>query len=600
MRRSWLTILLILGLASLLVLIGGLQYRWLSRISESDAEKARGRVSDQAERFAMDFNREIQSAYFNFQTGAESWRQQDWTEFNERYDFWRERTVYPDLISDFYFFESKPEAAPLKYDVALRTFAATELNPELSELRSRVAGEEVFRPVYEDMFSMVLPIHHDIEYKAERLFIRSRTIELPPKTDAPKEYGYLVIKLDPATIKDKLLPDLTAEYFGDGEFRAAVTDRAGAQVFQSISGGPADATAPLFELKPYLSILYGSKDLMSKIVGEKQRDVMMYSRVESRTFNSVESNGNKQSSVKIEVKKDGIPRTPEFGTITKRPDGPWNLHVKHSSGSLAAFSASTLRRNLSLGFGLLFLLAAALAVVVFSAHRVRRLAQRQVDFVSSVSHEFRTPLAVIYSAGENLADGVAKEDVQVSRYGNLIKSEGKKLTGMVEQILDFAGANSGRKKYHFVQSPVDEIVRSAIDECQPLLDAEGMSVVKYISDSLPPIHADGRALSQAIQNLIVNSVKYSSGEKWLHVRAENGDATIKISVEDRGIGISKTDLRQIFEPFYRSREVVDAQIHGNGLGLSLVKQIAEAHGGRVFASSEIGKGSVFTIELPAV
>jgi signal transduction histidine kinase len=151
-----------------------------------------------------------------------------------------------------------------------------------------------------------------------------------------------------------------------------------------------------------------------------------------------------------------------------------------------------------------------------------------------------------------------------------------------------------------VQSPVDEIVRSAIDECQPLLDAEGMSVVKYISDSLPPIHADGRALSQAIQNLIVNSVKYSSGEKWLHVRAENGDATIKISVEDRGIGISKTDLRQIFEPFYRSREVVDAQIHGNGLGLSLVKQIAEAHGGRVFASSEIGKGSVFTIELPAV
>jgi signal transduction histidine kinase len=93
-------------------------------------------------------------------------------------------------------------------------------------------------------------------------------------------------------------------------------------------------------------------------------------------------------------------------------------------------------------------------------------------------------------------------------------------------------------------------------------------------------------------------VKYRNGNNWLQVSAKNGDGAVKISVEDRGVGMSKSDLRKIFEPFYRSKDVVDAQIHGNGLGLAIVKQIAEAHGGRVTAESELGMGTKFTIEIP--
>ncbi|MDQ3372959.1 MAG: HAMP domain-containing histidine kinase, partial [Acidobacteriota bacterium] len=218
----------------------------------------------------------------------------------------------------------------------------------------------------------------------------------------------------------------------------------------------------------------------------------------------------------------------------------------------------------------------------------------------AVSHEFRTPLAVIYSAGENLTDGVVGSKAQVTKYGNLIKREGKKLSQMVEQILEFAGARSGKRKYDFRETDVKDIVENSLKECHSLIIERNFKVEKEIADKLPRILADGNALGQAIQNLIANSVKYSNGNAWLKISARNGDGKIKITVEDKGIGIAPKDLKHIFEPFYRSKTVIDEQIHGNGLGLSLVRQTVEAHGGTISVKSELGKGSQFCIQLPVV
>ncbi|MBA2736292.1 MAG: HAMP domain-containing histidine kinase, partial [Pyrinomonadaceae bacterium] len=264
------------------------------------------------------------------------------------------------------------------------------------------------------------------------------------------------------------------------------------------------------------------------------------------------------------------------------------------------FITNTRRKNLAISFSILSLLAISVILIFVSAQRAQLLARRQIEFVSSVSHEFRTPLAVIYSAGENLADGVTKEYSQVSRYGNLIKGEGKKLSKMVEQILDFAGANSGKKKYDLREVKVSEIIENALAECQPLIDEKSFKVETEIAENLPEIMADKNALMQAVQNLIANSIKYSNGEKFLKISARNGGNKVKIIIEDRGIGIAKSDLKHIFEPFFRAKAVVDEQIHGNGLGLSLVKQTVEAHGGKIAVESQIGKGSRFTIHLPFI
>lgn len=601
MNRSWTTILLVAGLGALLVLSGALQYRWLRQISESDNEKAHRRVQEQAERFAMDFNREIQNSYFNFQTGPDTWAKKDWSAFNERYDYWREKTAYPELITGFYFLETGANAVSLKYDRGSRTFVPVEENSEIVDLRKRFADSKNFRAVQSDIYTLLLPIHGEGHKTAGPIMIRTPSPDNPPSIAMPPTVGYLAIKLNPTILKDNILRDLTAKYFADNEFRASVTDKAGESVFQAVNGDARDAMVPLFNVAPDNFIFYANKDLMNSI-GERRSDVTVSQKVETHSFNRVQTNTDKDGSLKIEIKKDGKPRTSVFTatttTTSDRPgDSPWTLNVQHVYGSLDAFAASNLQRNLGIGFGLLFLLACAIVAIIISAQRVKRTAQRQVDFVSSVSHEFRTPLAVIYSAGENLADGVAKEDGQVSRYGDLIKGEGRKLSGMVEQILDFAGANSGRKKYTLTETAVGEVITDALDACRPLIDKKSIAVETNIA-ALPSINADKNALTQAVQNLLINAVKYSNAGTKIHINAENGGGNIKISVEDEGIGISRSDLRQVFEPFYRSREVVDAQIHGNGLGLSLVKQIVEAHGGKVTATSAPGKGSKFTIEIP--
>jgi signal transduction histidine kinase len=175
---------------------------------------------------------------------------------------------------------------------------------------------------------------------------------------------------------------------------------------------------------------------------------------------------------------------------------------------------------------------------------------------------------------------------------------------MVEQVLEFAGARSRNRAYQLRPVEIGSVIEDALASYQPVIEEKGYTVERTIEDGLPLVAADGAALRRSIQNLLSNAMKYESKRRWIGIRAHSGlnanGEEVRVIVEDQGIGIAADEIPHIFEPFFRGRDVAEAQIHGNGLGLSLVKQVVEAHHGTISVESEPGKGSTFTLCLPVL
>ena len=286
----------------------------------------------------------------------------------------------------------------------------------------------------------------------------------------------------------------------------------------------------------------------------------------------------------------------------------WQFVVQHTAGSLDAAVAQLRRRNLYLSFGILAVLASGIGLVVINARRSERLAAQQMDFVATVSHELRTPLAVIRSAAQNLSAGVVHEPAQARRYGDLIEQEGRRLTDMVEQVLAYAGVSDTRGLVSARPADAGAIVSDVLAASAPLIEDAGFEQDVDISGDLPPVMVDEGAMRRALHNLVTNALKHGADGRWLGVVVRRaapvtpgGHADeVEIAVSDRGRGIDAQDLPHIFEPFYRGRFALDRQIQGNGLGLSLVKRVAEAHGGRVSVRAATGQGTTVTLHIPAM
>ena len=278
---------------------------------------------------------------------------------------------------------------------------------------------------------------------------------------------------------------------------------------------------------------------------------------------------------------------------------PWHLQVWPQDPD--AFYAG-LRRKQGLYTAMLMVMVALLGFGGYlTARTVKReleIARMRAGFVSTVSHEFRSPLTGIRQLGEMLLDGRVRGEEKQRGYYRLIVQESRRLGRLVENILDFSRMEEGRKEYRFAPLNTSIWLRRLVEDFQSELAQNGISIVSHIPDELPALSGDAEALGCAVHNLLDNAVKYSPASKtvWLDVKTEDG--RIAIAVRDQGAGISEQDQRHIFEKFYRVDGEISRKVKGAGLGLSLVKHTVTAHGGDVGCASRLGEGSTFTIRLP--
>jgi signal transduction histidine kinase len=228
-----------------------------------------------------------------------------------------------------------------------------------------------------------------------------------------------------------------------------------------------------------------------------------------------------------------------------------------------------------------------------------KLSRMKADFVSNVSHELRTPLASIRVFGEFLKLGRVKEPKKIQEYGEYIETESRRLTQLINNILDFSRIESGQKTYHFEDADLTEIVDETLKSFDVRLSQNGFSVnLEMPEEPLPLAKVDSAAIAQALVNLLDNAAKYSGDSKEIDVRVAKKDEFITIAISDRGIGIPPQEQDKIFEKFYRVSTGLVHDVKGSGLGLSIVQHIIEAHQGKVTVRSKQGNGTTFTIYLP--
>ena len=278
---------------------------------------------------------------------------------------------------------------------------------------------------------------------------------------------------------------------------------------------------------------------------------------------------------------------------------PWKLLVSHPETKSLERTA---RQEIYL-YGVL--LAVIVALMLLGAVLIARDIAREsettrlkTEFVHNISHELKTPLTLIRLYGETLQrkENLPVEDKRKSY--EIITKESERLSHLINNILDFSRIEMGRKEFNFIKGDLPKVVRDTLESYRYHLEKKGFTIQADIASDLPEMIFDGEAITSVLVNLLSNAMKFSPKNKQVTVKLFRDDANAVLQVADRGIGISPGEVSKIFQRFYRSKNKIATETGGSGLGLTLVKYITEAHGGRTEVESEPGKGSVFSVILP--
>lgn len=278
----------------------------------------------------------------------------------------------------------------------------------------------------------------------------------------------------------------------------------------------------------------------------------------------------------------------------------WNIHATIlESPTIAASDASFTRNLLVLGVAV-FVLLGALMFIFINAQRERELAERQAGFLANITHELKTPLAVMQAAGENLSDGRVTEGERLKTYGDHIYNESVRLKRMIEKLLDAAKVDSGQLSTEQAPHYLQELTAEFVEANRGYIEDQGFKFTYTHDKNLPLVMVDADHVETTLNNLVENAMKYSREKKEINVKVQKKGGNVAISVTDKGTGIPKNSLRYVFDKFYRVEDSLTAKTKGHGLGLSIVKNMVELNGGTIDVISEYGKGSTFIVKFPTL
>jgi signal transduction histidine kinase len=523
---------------ALLLLLAAIHLRWVERLRAAEILETRLAARQRAEALAQEFDGEIGRAYDRFNVELSTMHGSEWNDFLVRYDTWLAKAPQPNLFRAWYVVhDDGGDGIVLKqFDPLKRTFPEVAWSDELLPIRAWLQTRGPCRRLAAELANP--------PGVAIRLFAPDRAVH----SGYGPVRGYAIGLLDRETLEERFLPSLAHKYFGDIsglEYEIEIVDTASSAPIFSTSGSPRprpDVEVPLFRVAfAHLNDLFLDCD-----------------RLEPR-------------------------------------EGAWLLRATHRDGSIEAHVARSRSGDRILGAGVVGLLAVTLVLAIGAAYRARRLSEQQAAFIVGVSHELKVPLIAVQSAAESLATGRVVEPDRIRAHGTLVAGEGRRLSKLVEQAIDFAALETG--------------ARPAVEESYalaPLLEevvAEARSpVVLEIGAALPALRGDPKATRQVVLHLLENAWKHAPDAR-VTIRVEPAQwrrrSAVRIDVIDDGEGIAPADLAHVFEPFYRGARARLEKVPGSGLGLSIVARLVEQQNGAIAVRSSAGSGTTFTVRLPA-
>ena len=561
----------ILGMVAVVCTLAVLQYRWTAEIGRSEQQRLRGTLTTDVRGFAQEFSYDFERLCETHEVGPGGPADNLEARVIRQHEEWMRMASRPALLAGLMIWKTgTPHPALESLEQNGKRFAELPWPEQLGSLQQYL--QEQARQINARQIGDREALYYPWTFQGETpasfqpetpTLIRPIFQVQAPGGDVQLR-GFLVLQLDMEFLQQQYVPELVVRHFGE----------LGLTSFHVV----------LRTAKAPYATIYASNANLPPSAAAPDAQVNL--------FDAVAEEARRRGHAPLQMAGDGE---------------QWQLVVQDPAGSVDVDVAQWRRRNLAISFGLLGLLAGTMALFFSVARRAERLAKLQMEFVAGVSHELCTPLAVINSAAENIVDGVVEGPAQVQEYGAMIREQGRRLERLVDEVLLFAAGRFGKAGYDLRPTEIAPLLEQTLAASETMLRDAGFTFDKAIDPELPFVVADAEALSKCVENLVSNAMKYSGENRWIRLRAiyfaRGVSPEVRISVEDKGMGISAADLPHVFEPFFRGQDAREGQIRGVGLGLYLVKRMMEAMGGGVSVSSKPSQGSVFTLHLsvlPAV